>query len=107
MKLFGILATLLTLSSAFADSRLADNGKVVTCRDGDELSLTLSADRKTIKLRIRDTNYGVLPVLKIERGVEGRTGAYVIYTTKVGELTLDDTADTFIDKWQAYFPDCR
>ena len=85
-----------------ADLSLADNRKTVTCKDGDELSLTISADRKTIKLKIRDQNFGTLAVLKVHICVD-----YVNYTTKVGELSFNTAADTFIDKWQAYFPDCR
>jgi hypothetical protein len=91
---------------AHADSSLADNGKEVRCSDG-EVSLTLSADRKTIQLKIRDQDFGALPVLSVQRGTERRTGNYVSYTTSAGDLNLDDTADTFIDKWQAYFPDCE
>lgn len=93
---------LMLSTSVFADVRLANNGKVVKCNDGDELKLVLSADRKTIKLTIRDNNYGTLPITKTVKGPD-----FVSYQTKAGELLLMDVADEFIDKWQAYFPDCR
>ncbi len=106
MKLITLIALSMTFTQAFADSSLAYNKKAVNCVDGNELKLTLSADRKTIKLKIRKENFGTLKVTEVLEGTQNGE-RYVVYKTKAGELTLADLADTFVDEYQAYFPDCE
>lgn len=101
-----LLATLaLTMISNVAmanDFNLSKSGKVITCVDGNEASLKISADRKSMTVVIRDQNFGKLPITKVHTD----NASYVAYDTKVGTMTLTDYS-FFADKWQAYFTDCK
>lgn len=98
---------LLTLSaSTFANYQLSENAKKVTCYGEDNLVVTLSASRTTMRYEMEGESNGPQKITKIVK--KGHNS--VTYISEEFSLTLSDKGDSMLyqeDSEPTFFNKCE